>query len=500
MDAQTLKRAMEGNLPLSRYEELLPHFEEAMRLANINTVRRAAMWCAQIGHESGGLQWLREIWGPTAAQLTYDNHPSLGNRPGEGKKFMGRGVIQVTGRANYTTFSRWAHGKGLVSSPTYFADHPEALEQPRWAFVSAVWYWISARTQLNEAADKGDVAWATRLIQGGSGHLAQRQARYARCLAIGEALLPSGKGSVSSVADKVLSYPRDQVTQDTYYNCGPASTQTVVRSKTGILVSESKLGSELGTHTGGTNWIGQFPKVLNKYMPGADYRIVEIPNTTATAAQIEALWSNLVRSVDNGYGVVANIVSPPSNRPRVVLPSTIPFRYSGGTVYHYVAVMGYGGSGAGRRVWIADSGFYPYGGWISLENLAHLIAGKGYAASFAPVKAVTKPVTSAPVESKPEAAVVQPLDRLKVLFEQIVGPQLDKNGHPTYKGWDIQSIHDNAKAKGFKDMTAVEMAAVQLFRLGDIAAAVAAQSQAASEMAKAIKSLDERIARLESKK
>lgn len=74
---------------------------------------------------------------------------------------------------------------------------------------------------------------------------------------------------------------------------------------------------------------------------------------------------------------MSNIVAPPSNYPRAVAPSTISPTYGWGTVYHYIAVMGY----APGRVWVADSGFYPYGYWLSLEQLASLIPPKGYAAS-----------------------------------------------------------------------------------------------------------------------
>ena len=84
--------------------------------------------------------------------------------------------------------------------------------------------------------------------------------------------------------------------------------------------------------------------------------------------------------------MVANIVAPPSNYPRAVAPSTISPAYGGGTVYHYIAVMGYGEDGTARRHSVADSGFSPYGYWISHEQLASLIPPKGYAYA-APVKA-----------------------------------------------------------------------------------------------------------------
>lgn len=180
--------------------------------------------------------------------------------------------------------------------------------------------------------------------------------------------------------EKILEYPRDQVTQDTYYNCGPASAQTIIRAATGELISEVTLGRKLKTHRGGTDWIGQFPAVLNELISGAEYVSVAMPNDPPTAEQRAALWKHLVSSIDAGHGVVANIVAPPNNYPRAVSPSTISPAYRGGWVYHYVALMGYSDQGQ-RRVWVADSGFYPFGYWISFTQLAGLIAPKGYAYS-----------------------------------------------------------------------------------------------------------------------
>lgn len=182
---------------------------------------------------------------------------------------------------------------------------------------------------------------------------------------------------------KVLPYGRGNVRQDTYYNCGPASTQTVLLSATGRLVPESTLARELGTTVNGTDWIGQITRVLNRRLPAAKYATVEMPHDPPRPDQVERLWRDIVRSVDAGYGVVVNIVAPPSNYPRAVAPSTVSPAYRGGTVYHYVAAMGYAGEGRGRRVWIADSGFAPYGYWVSLAQLGTLIPPKGYACATA---------------------------------------------------------------------------------------------------------------------
>lgn len=180
--------------------------------------------------------------------------------------------------------------------------------------------------------------------------------------------------------EKVLAYTRAHVTQDTFYNCGPASTQTAILGATGNVVSEKDLAAALHTTTRGTDWIGQFPPVLNHHIPGAHYRTREIPNDPPTPEQANRLWHDVVKSIDAHHPVVVNIVAPPSNYPRAVRPSTISPAYKRGTIYHYIAVMGYSDDGQ-RKFWVADSGFWPYGYWISAQQLATLIAPKGYAYS-----------------------------------------------------------------------------------------------------------------------
>lgn len=141
----------------------------------INTPLRQAHWLAQIAHESGRFRYVREIWGPTPQQLRYEP-PSplakqLGNtEPGDGKRFMGRGFIQVTGRANYAAASL------AIFGTTILLTKPEALEQN--PAVSAGWYWASR--SINRHADKDDLMAVTKAINGGTNGLADRAA----CLAI----------------------------------------------------------------------------------------------------------------------------------------------------------------------------------------------------------------------------------------------------------------------------------------------------------------------------
>jgi len=154
---------------IDRATEWLPHINAAMREFGIDNRARQAAFLAQIGHESGGLRWVVELWGPTPAQSRYEGRKDLGNtEPGDGYRFKGRGLIQTTGRANYATTGE-ALGVDLIGDPLLLA-------QPELAARSAGWYWASRG--LNELADVGDFRRITIRINGGTNGYADRLALY----------------------------------------------------------------------------------------------------------------------------------------------------------------------------------------------------------------------------------------------------------------------------------------------------------------------------------
>lgn len=141
----------------------------------INTPLRIAAFLATVGVESGRLVFVREIWGPTLAQQGYEGRADLGNtQPGDGKRFMGRGLIQVTGRSNYV-----ACGKALVLP---LVDHPELLEQPSNAALSAGWYWD--RHDLNKLADAGRFDSVSRCVNLGNPNSTKTPNGYSERLAL----------------------------------------------------------------------------------------------------------------------------------------------------------------------------------------------------------------------------------------------------------------------------------------------------------------------------
>ncbi|MEB0195363.1 glycoside hydrolase family 19 protein [Pseudomonas sp. CCI1.1] len=153
----------------------VPALNTAMNHYGIVGTARAAAFIAQIGHESGQLRWVREIWGPTAQQLKYEGRADLGNtEKGDGSKYRGRGLIQVTGRANYKACGE-ALGLDLINKP-------EQLELPQHAAMSAAWFWSTRG--LNTLADQGEFVKITRRINGGVNGLADRQALYEKALKV----------------------------------------------------------------------------------------------------------------------------------------------------------------------------------------------------------------------------------------------------------------------------------------------------------------------------
>ena len=155
---------------IDRATAFLPHIEAAMAEFGIDTPTRQAAFLAQIGHESGGLKYTTEIWGPTPAQSRYEGRKDLGNvQTGDGFRFKGRGLIQTTGRANYDTTGR-ALGVDLIA-------HPELLAEPVWAARSAAQFWQSRK--LNALADSKDFYALTRRINGGLNGIDDRLGLYA---------------------------------------------------------------------------------------------------------------------------------------------------------------------------------------------------------------------------------------------------------------------------------------------------------------------------------
>jgi predicted chitinase len=141
----------------------------------VNTPKREAAFLAQIAHESGEFKWMEELWGPTPAQKKYeppnDTATQLGNtQSGDGKRFKGRGPIQITGRYNYQKYGDLL-GIDLV-------NNPEKAATPEVGFRTAGLFW--QKNGLNELADGEKFEAITKRINGGLTGLEDRLKYYTR--------------------------------------------------------------------------------------------------------------------------------------------------------------------------------------------------------------------------------------------------------------------------------------------------------------------------------
>ena len=170
--------------------EVLPKYE-------INTVERVAAFIAQCSHESGGFKLLQENLNYKTATLTKvwpkrfpaDIAPQYGGKPqaianrayggrmgngdeasGDGYKYRGRGLIQLTGKDNYTSCSNY-----LFNDDT-LVKNPDLVAEPKYALESACWFW--KKNNLNQQADTKDIKTMTKKINGGEIGLDDRIKHY----------------------------------------------------------------------------------------------------------------------------------------------------------------------------------------------------------------------------------------------------------------------------------------------------------------------------------
>ena len=142
--------------------------------SQIDTPLRVAHFLSQVGHESGDLRYSEEV----ADGSAYEDRVDLGNtQPGDGPRFKGRGLIQLTGRGNYAAFGK-ARNRDFLSPPNNFA----IATDPSLAVDVSCWYWESR--ELNTLADADDLNAITLKVNGGFNGLADRAAhlRRAKCL------------------------------------------------------------------------------------------------------------------------------------------------------------------------------------------------------------------------------------------------------------------------------------------------------------------------------
>lgn len=171
--------------------------------------------------------------------------------------------------------------------------------------------------------------------------------------------------------------------EEQYYMCGPSAARMALSARLSSLPTQDQLGSYMGTTSNGTDYVGLVRGALDHYLNISAYQETDLVTDPPTAAQQAALKKDLVASIDAGYSLVANVVSG-------WRPSFYP---QSGTIYHYIALVGY--DAGGDKVLVADpaatgcgdgpcnnpsSGFYntPKSYWINTSDLGVWITPKGY--------------------------------------------------------------------------------------------------------------------------
>jgi predicted chitinase len=260
--------------------EQLADLNSCLHRFEIDTAARMSHFLAQIAHESGGLRWMEEI----ADGTDYEGRWDLGNtQPGDGPRFKGAGVIQLTGRDNYDRFSRF------IGDPRVMEGH--AYVAATYPFTSAGFWWHNNR--INQMVDSGATCRQVSKAVNGQDPargLAERESYFSKAVAVLAAAsvpapipvtaTPAGASASGSTAEK----PDTKILKVPYYSQLDSSTDQAHRmcfsSSCAMLVSALK----------------------TEALPGGDDQYLRIVNqfgdTTNPQAQIQALES---------FGIIARL-------------------------------------------------------------------------------------------------------------------------------------------------------------------------------------------------
>lgn len=164
---ESITQGITGNISKGK-EEYRRALWAAMSKHGITSKNEVAAFLSQIGVESGNLKWTEEL----ASGAAYEGRRDLGNtQPGDGVRFKGRGLIQLTGRANYTAFAKAMNRPDILQNPSIVS------KDPMLAVESAIYYWNS-RKGLRQAAQAGDIDRVSRLVNGGTNGINERRAYF----------------------------------------------------------------------------------------------------------------------------------------------------------------------------------------------------------------------------------------------------------------------------------------------------------------------------------
>ena len=162
MTGEQLIQIAGSKAPSDRLRQLASSVNDVLNHYQINTRLRICHFIAQVAHESDCFNAMEEY----ASGEDYEGRDDLGNtQPGDGVRFKGRGLMQLTGRANYAEFSK-AMNQDFIAQPQLVGQIP-------WAIWVAGWYWHTRA--LNEYADRDDLEGVTVRVNGGYNGLEDRR-------------------------------------------------------------------------------------------------------------------------------------------------------------------------------------------------------------------------------------------------------------------------------------------------------------------------------------
>lgn len=212
--------------------------QQIFEAADINTPLRMQHILAQAAHESDGFCTTEEY----ASGSDYEGRADLGNTyAGDGKKFKGRGIIQLTGRANYRAFTRWM--RSIVIGCPDFEQNPEMVASWPWAGWVLAYFW-AARPALNAAADRDDLVAVTKIVNGGKNGLADRAAYLAKARAV---FLAAAKVAVTRIQGDMIS--ADQKFATLYRGMHGAAVDALQRSLASAGFYLSSIDGDFGAGT-----------------------------------------------------------------------------------------------------------------------------------------------------------------------------------------------------------------------------------------------------------
>ncbi|MFT6659328.1 glycoside hydrolase family 19 protein [Maritalea sp.] len=251
---------------------------------------RLAHFIAQLGGESAGFRYDREIWGPTAAQRRYDVRTDLGNTPerdGDGKKNAGRGPIQVTGGYNIGEFFKWCNAKGF--NPPNFVDNPDLINTDPWEGLSAIWYWETRN--LNKWADQNDIETIRKRVNGGLNGYDLVLTYYTRA---GLVLLGRNIGKTSKTFENAVRKFQEQAKADGTYK-GEVDGDDGPKTRAALHTALVAIGKAKGTQAA--------PVVVDKPVNVP----VEPKGVTKPGKDI---WTLVVTFVAGTFATFANLALP----------------------------------------------------------------------------------------------------------------------------------------------------------------------------------------------